>query len=76
MNPCAHFEAVNDRPNCRIGEPVHQCCGVGCRAYLPGSERTPCEVWSRVMGYHRPVSAYNAGKQAEHAERVTFRERR
>jgi hypothetical protein len=41
---------------------------------LDPSERTPCEIWSRVMGYHRPVSAYNVGKQAEHAERRYFRE--
>jgi hypothetical protein len=26
------------------------------------------------MGYHRPVSAWNAGKQSEHAERRYFRE--
>jgi len=26
------------------------------------------------MGYHRPVSAFNAGKQAEHAERACFQE--
>lgn len=38
-------------------------------------ERTRCEVWTRVMGYHRPVSAFNAGKRAEHAERVYFDER-
>ncbi|NCA70917.1 MAG: hypothetical protein EOM91_12555 [Sphingobacteriia bacterium] len=25
-----------------------------------------------MMGYHRPVSAFNAGKQAEHAERRYF----
>jgi hypothetical protein len=24
------------------------------------SERQPCEVWTRVMGYHRPVSSLNA----------------
>jgi anaerobic ribonucleoside-triphosphate reductase len=41
---------------------------------LDDSERTRCEVWSRVMGYYRPVSAWNAGKQSEQAERVTFRE--
>jgi len=35
-------------------------------------ERTPCERWTRVMGYHRPISAFNAGKQAEHRERVLF----
>jgi len=27
------------------------------------------------MGYHRPVSAFNPGKQAEHAERTYFQER-
>ncbi|WP_309135439.1 ribonucleoside triphosphate reductase [Cellulomonas sp.] len=35
---------------------------------------TVCEVWTRVMGYHRPVSSFNVGKQGEHAERVPFRE--
>jgi len=43
-------------------------------ADLDPRDRTPCEVWTRVMGYHRPVHAFNAGKQAEHAERVYFRE--
>ena len=33
-----------------------------------------CEVWTRVMGYFRPVSSFNIGKRGEHAERVTFRE--
>ncbi|MET3984544.1 ribonucleoside triphosphate reductase [Streptomyces sp. PvR034] len=32
-----------------------------------------CEVWTRVMGYHRPVSSFNIGKKGEHAERVPFR---
>lgn len=39
---------------------------------LSDDERTRCEVWTRVMGYHRPVSAFNPGKQGEHAERVHF----
>jgi len=42
------------------------------RADLPTEERTRCEVWTRVMGYHRPVSQYNAGKQSEHRERKQF----
>lgn len=33
-----------------------------------------CEVYSRVMGYHRPVAAFNAGKQAEHRDRAFFKE--
>jgi len=39
---------------------------------LKDEERTRCEVWTRVMGYHRPVSAFNPGKQAEHRERTHF----
>lgn len=38
------------------------------------SQRTKCEVWTRVMGYHRPVSQFNKGKQSEHAERKHFTE--
>jgi anaerobic ribonucleoside-triphosphate reductase len=41
-------------------------------AILTDAERQPCEVWTRVMGYHRPVSSFNTGKKAEHAERVFF----
>ena len=41
---------------------------------LKDEERQPCEVWTRVMGYHRPVSSFNRGKQGEFAERKYFRE--
>lgn len=41
---------------------------------LPDHERQRCEVWTRVMGYHRPVSEFNAGKQSEHGERRHFGE--
>lgn len=30
------------------------------------------EVYSRVCGYHRPVSNWNEGKRAEFQDRVTF----
>jgi hypothetical protein len=43
---------------------------------LKEEERTRCEVWTRVMGYHRPISAFNLGKQSEQAERRYFREQR
>ncbi|HDN27362.1 MAG TPA: hypothetical protein ENG03_09760 [Thioploca sp.] len=46
------------------------------RVLLEESERTRTEVWTRVMGYHRPVSAFNPGKQSEHAERRYFQESR
>lgn len=41
---------------------------------LDDSERTRCERWSRVMGYHRPVSEWNVGKQQEFADRKFFAE--
>ena len=43
---------------------------------LTDDERQPCEVWTRVMGYHRPVVSFNIGKQGEHCERRFFCEER
>lgn len=43
---------------------------------LTDAERQPCEVWTRVMGYFRPVSAFNIGKKSEYAERVCFKEKK
>lgn len=37
-------------------------------------KRTRCEVWTRVMGYHRPVSQFNIGKKSEHYSREHFQE--
>ena len=36
------------------------------------AERTRCEVYSRVVGYIRPVSQWNEGKQSEFTDRVEF----
>ena len=41
---------------------------------LKNSERQPCEIWTRVMGYHRPVSSFNTGKKGEFEERKCFEE--
>lgn len=43
---------------------------------LADEERQPCEIWTRVMGYHRPVASFNTGKQGEFNERRFFVERR
>lgn len=32
-----------------------------------------CEVYSRVVGYLRPVSQWNAGKQSEYSQRETYK---
>jgi len=37
-----------------------------------GTQDQPCEIWTRVMGYYRPVSQFNRGKQSEFAERQFF----
>lgn len=36
-------------------------------------ERTRCEVYSRVVGYLRPVEQWNEGKREEFKDRVTFK---
>lgn len=36
-------------------------------------EVIPCEVYSRVVGYFRPVQNWNPGKQQEFAERKTIK---
>ena len=38
------------------------------------AQRQPCEVYTRVMGYFRPVSHYNKGKQSEFNDRKWFTE--
>lgn len=42
---------------------------------LKDEERQKCEVWTRVMGYHRPVDYFNIGKKGEQEERVCFEEK-
>ena len=41
---------------------------------LSEAERQRCEVWTRVMGYHRPVDSFNIGKRGEFQERRCFEE--
>ncbi|WP_300362348.1 anaerobic ribonucleoside-triphosphate reductase [Hydrogenimonas sp.] len=38
-------------------------------------KRTRCTVYTRVMGYHRPVESFNIGKKGEHRQRKPFVER-
>lgn len=58
--------------------PVFSTCET--HGYLNG-EQPECpkcgaktSVWTRVMGYFRPVDSFNTGKKGEHRERVHFRE--
>lgn len=34
--------------------------------------KVPCEVYSRIVGYLRPVRNWNDGKQQEFEDRTTF----
>ena len=35
-------------------------------------ERQRCEIFSRIVGYLRPINHCNVGKQAEWKDRKTF----
>lgn len=56
--------------------PTFSVCPV--HGYLKGEqEKCPTcgvetEIWTRVMGYHRPKSKYNLGKKGEHDKRELF----
>ena len=45
-----------------------------CAELHPEAEPVECEVWTRVMGYFRPVRSFNIGKKGEYAERQMFTE--
>lgn len=72
---CINFQPIDGgRAACLIGrDPELDCC-LSCAGYLADPTRQPCEVWSRVMGYHRPVEMWNRGKQREHRDRRSFLE--
>lgn len=38
-----------------------------------GRRKIPCEVYSRVVGYIRPVNQWNLGKRSEFEDRKTFK---
>ncbi len=35
-------------------------------------KRQKCTVYTRVMGYHRPIESFNVGKTGEHRQRKQF----
>jgi len=57
--PCIHYASI-PHSLCLIGRDAPTDCNNGCAGYLADihaalsledSERTRCEIWSRVMGY-------------------------
>jgi len=39
---------------------------------IPEEKRMKAEVYSRVVGYLRPIESWNTGKQAEFKDRKTY----
>lgn len=66
LEDCYHLR----KGSCEIGRSDDECC-MACTGYL---RRSRCEVWTRVMGYHRPITSFNIGKKQEHADRLHFAE--
>jgi len=65
-------DCIHGKDNSCVFEPKTLGCGDGCENF---SARTKPEVWTRVMGYHRPVEFFNTGKQGEWNDRRLFQER-
>lgn len=59
-------EDVRDMENIEV-KPNNDEAGVA-----PGVKRVACEVYSRIVGYLRPVADWNKGKQQEFSERKTY----
>lgn len=36
------------------------------------NKRVPCEVYSRIVGYFRPIRNWNKGAQQAHSERKMY----
>jgi hypothetical protein len=53
---------------------AHSVQAIPSAVDLLDEERQRCEIWTRVMGYHRPVSSFNIGKKGEFQERKHFNE--
>jgi hypothetical protein len=70
--PCLWLNPERDDPSNHDDQEITM--NANADITLNDEERTRCEVWTRVMGYHRPVSAFNAGKRSEHLERAYFSE--
>ena len=45
---------------------------VKLKEQLDNAKGTPCEVYTRIVGYHRAVDSWNKGKREEFKNRVTY----
>jgi hypothetical protein len=42
------------------------------RDHIAKDVAVPCEIWSRCVGYFRPLSQWNPGKQSEFWDRKLY----
>lgn len=70
-----HGYLVGEQPFCPTCDEEKKAeLGLALDATLSDEQRQKCEVWTRVMGYLRPVDSFNIGKKSEFKERVMFKE--
>jgi len=50
----------------------HNLVNINGEILVEAAKRSRTEVYSRVVGYLRPVAQWNKGKKAEWADRVDF----
>jgi len=59
--------------SCGIYEDAeHNLVNINGEILVEAAKRSRTEVYSRVVGYLRPVAQWNKGKKAEWADRVSF----
>lgn len=71
--PISEFDHPQEKPMTDLSQQVHLSQQ---KIILTDAERQPCEIWTRVMGYHRPMASFNTGKKGEFHERLYFNEKR
>jgi ribonucleoside-triphosphate reductase len=69
---CFHEHSADDLVS--FGVPANQILGVTAMECTDTSEAIiPCEVYSRVVGYLRPVQNWNQGKRQEFKDRAVYK---
>jgi ribonucleoside-triphosphate reductase len=69
---CLHKHSTDDLAN--FGVPANQILGMSATGCTDTSEtKIPCEVYSRVVGYLRPVQNWNQGKRQEFKDREVYK---
>ena len=55
---------------------IDECIALLKWKYDNNTPGTKCEVYSRIVGYYRPLENWNPGKSEEYKDRIEFNTRR